>query len=656
MKRYFFISRYSLFKQLLLAIFMVSKTIPAIATTYYVDATNGNDSNNGFTPGTAWKTTSKVSGSSFNPGDFILFKRGEVFRGGFNTNSSGTSDSPITYGAYGEGEKPLLLGSVTLNTESNWSSAGTNLWASPAILPVDIGFILFNSESPANVGLKCWSLIDVNAEKKYWYDSTNKRIVLYCSQNPAKKYQSVEVARSNAMYEHFINVYRNYIKIENLAIKYVNTHGICFNSGVVGIEVRNCDISYGGGAWLRETTRYGNGVDLWRDATDCTIDGCKIGQFFDSGITLEGQSNLSTVSDIHVTNNIFWGNHMANMELAYYHNSTTLKNIYLENNISIGAGLGWANLQRTEAVMGWDLATWTSSVGSFDGFYVKNNVYYESKSFSLYHRWKTPITNFVMDYNYYFKSSGTMIDDHQNRYTMAQFSTYQNDIKRDTNSSAGNKKNAQNTARAKVKSEDIFFLNTLFQDVDEQVSGSLPTSFLLSSPANNAVINGNAVAFSWGACSGNGSDVDHYEVWIDNSHITDVSAGKTNYTSSQLTGGIHSWFVIAVCTNGAWRQSTSKFAFTMNEYTNTVIPINDNTFNSFSAYPNPTKDEILVEISDFNPAVPTQIKVVNSSGVEMINEKISSKRTSYQLEKSGLYLVSVIKENKITKTIKVIRQ
>ena len=49
----------------------------ALAATYYVDATNGNDSNNGLLPATPWKTIAKVNASRFNPGDQILFKREE---------------------------------------------------------------------------------------------------------------------------------------------------------------------------------------------------------------------------------------------------------------------------------------------------------------------------------------------------------------------------------------------------------------------------------------------------------------------------------------------------------------------------------------------------------------------------------------------------
>ena len=48
----------------------------AWSATYYVDAANGNDANNGTSELTTWKTIAKVNASRFKPGDQILFKRG----------------------------------------------------------------------------------------------------------------------------------------------------------------------------------------------------------------------------------------------------------------------------------------------------------------------------------------------------------------------------------------------------------------------------------------------------------------------------------------------------------------------------------------------------------------------------------------------------
>ncbi|RLC80154.1 MAG: hypothetical protein DRJ03_22210 [Chloroflexi bacterium] len=89
---------------------------------YYVDATLGDDSN----PGTItqpWKTISKVNSSSFNPGDKIYFKRGEIWRERLTVPSSGLDGNPITFGAYGTGDKPKISGADVV---TDWSGPDVN--------------------------------------------------------------------------------------------------------------------------------------------------------------------------------------------------------------------------------------------------------------------------------------------------------------------------------------------------------------------------------------------------------------------------------------------------------------------------------------------------------------------------------------------------
>jgi len=87
-------------------------------TVYYLDATNGNDLNDGLSPATAWKTISKVNSTSFNPGDIIQFKRGETWSGTMLTcdNSGTDADNMVTYQDYGSGDKPILKNPPGTNT------------------------------------------------------------------------------------------------------------------------------------------------------------------------------------------------------------------------------------------------------------------------------------------------------------------------------------------------------------------------------------------------------------------------------------------------------------------------------------------------------------------------------------------------------------
>lgn len=84
-------------------------TDPALGT-YFLDAVDGDDSRDGRSPETAWRSLSKLEGRPFEPGDVILFKAGSVFTGSFFVPSSGTPEQPIVFGAYGTGPKPRLQG------------------------------------------------------------------------------------------------------------------------------------------------------------------------------------------------------------------------------------------------------------------------------------------------------------------------------------------------------------------------------------------------------------------------------------------------------------------------------------------------------------------------------------------------------------------
>lgn len=107
------------------------------STTYYVDSDQGSDSHNGLaaSPGGGssgpWKTIGKVNGTTFAPGDRILFKRGSVWTGESLVPKNGgapggtitiadkingqnrsfklvdpNNNNCIYFGAYGSGNKP----------------------------------------------------------------------------------------------------------------------------------------------------------------------------------------------------------------------------------------------------------------------------------------------------------------------------------------------------------------------------------------------------------------------------------------------------------------------------------------------------------------------------------------------------------------------
>jgi hypothetical protein len=73
---------------------------------YYIDSIGGNDTNDGLSQQTAWKSHFKVESADLQPGDSVLFARGSAWIGGIQINASGSEGKPIIFSHYGHGELP----------------------------------------------------------------------------------------------------------------------------------------------------------------------------------------------------------------------------------------------------------------------------------------------------------------------------------------------------------------------------------------------------------------------------------------------------------------------------------------------------------------------------------------------------------------------
>ncbi len=97
---------------------------------YYVSHRSGSDDNLGTSASLPWKSLERVNTVTLRAGDAVLFRRGDVWKGTITVSASGTEGNPITYGAYGTGPKPMLLG---LSTVDEWTSEGGALYSSSLI-------------------------------------------------------------------------------------------------------------------------------------------------------------------------------------------------------------------------------------------------------------------------------------------------------------------------------------------------------------------------------------------------------------------------------------------------------------------------------------------------------------------------------------------
>ena len=237
------------------------------AHVYYVDAADGHDDADGDSARAAWRSLEKVNGAALKAGDKVLFKRGGRWRGQL-IPKSGTGGKAITYGAFGQGPKPVLLGSVAMNARSDWRHLEGDVWTTTDAqgrLAVDVGNIIFDGVS--TVGVKKWSRAELQSPGDYFYDPNGHCVLLNSDGNPASRYDSIELA----LKKHIIDQSGKHDVIyEDLDLRYGAAHGIG-GSGVRNIVVRRCDLSYIGGGHQHtradgHPVRYGNGIEFWSSA------------------------------------------------------------------------------------------------------------------------------------------------------------------------------------------------------------------------------------------------------------------------------------------------------------------------------------------------------------------------------------------------------
>ncbi|MFB6341514.1 right-handed parallel beta-helix repeat-containing protein [Saccharicrinis sp. FJH62] len=151
---------------ILLTVLMYSVSISG--KTYYVSSSSGNDSYNGTSTSSPWKTLSKVEGASstFVAGDVIAFKGGDLFYGSLSlSNLNGTLSSPIKLTSYGTGQA-IITGSKLL---SGWNYESANIWSVSNSGPV---YQLFKGDQPLTTA-RIPEIVDKFAAEENFYHITS---------------------------------------------------------------------------------------------------------------------------------------------------------------------------------------------------------------------------------------------------------------------------------------------------------------------------------------------------------------------------------------------------------------------------------------------------------------------------------------------------
>lgn len=230
--------------------FLISCILPLFATNYYVDL-NGNDNNSGLITA-PWATMSKVSQYSnspgFNPGDQILFKKGQIFSDpptsrAYNIcfRSSGSTGNPIVIGSYGDGEiKPVLTCRLSLpgfSSSGNWSDEGNNIWKmSMAQDPYRVWLSATEYPEANPAAPNPVSLID--RQYRWYYNANSHYLYVWSPTNPANYYGSSLGLDSSQHVLLIMN--KSYITVQDLDFSGGFFGALCIMQGAHDLTIQNC--------------------------------------------------------------------------------------------------------------------------------------------------------------------------------------------------------------------------------------------------------------------------------------------------------------------------------------------------------------------------------------------------------------------------------
>ena len=347
----------------------------ATANTYYISP-KGDDKNDGRSPEMAWRTLANLQdGTVFSAGETFLFERGAVYRG-FIPMMSG-----LRYGAYGEGPKPALYGSLRdYAQEDLWEKTEReNVWRLNvgAEMP-DVGNIICDhGKVCASAGKRLDN--DLTEDWQFFHDYENGCVYLYLSAgNPAVLYDSIEVSYKRPVFgRQFPQELLADVEIDNLCIKYSGSFGIVIGHAK-NITVTNCEIGWIGGSMMNQTVRYGNGIEFNSHVDGALVENNWIYQCFDAGYTNQGHG--ANHNNIHIAGNLVeYCNY--NIELfcgkAQEDGTYTgmMTNCVIENNVLRFAGYGFGTVNRlgSSDIVASNICYWYRFEPSKDT-YIRGNV------------------------------------------------------------------------------------------------------------------------------------------------------------------------------------------------------------------------------------------------------------------------------------------
>ena len=383
--------------------------VPPGATVYYVSSFNGDDSADGRTEKTAWRTLKRLNAEKMPENAFVRFERGGVYRG-FVRGRQG-----VTYAAYGKGAKPCIVGSPeNAAVPSKWKATDVpGIW-SYRIGNRDVGTVVFDDGDThalkvlLGTDLKTGKPVDhkrktpfsgyrdLKGDLMFWHDYRGSgELYLVSGKNPGERFRRIEfLVRQHGF---IIDKVTDDVTLDNLEIRYVGAHGV----SAVGIcrrnlVVRNCVFEWIGGSIQTENfrgsgnpVRFGNGVEIYGGCDGYVVSNCYFRQIYDAGVThqygIMEAWKVGHQKNVRYEDNVF---EKCNYSVEYFltadaANPSTMENILVARNLMFDAGFGYCR-QRPDTGGSAHIKSWRGRDkkrvrNRATGFTVTDNVFCRSQ-------------------------------------------------------------------------------------------------------------------------------------------------------------------------------------------------------------------------------------------------------------------------------------
>ena len=334
---------------------------------YYISEKHGNDSADGRSPATAWRTSIRLNGQGrLGVGSWVLFERGGTYRGTVKTCSG------VTYSAYGMGPKPRIYGSPENGADSKrWQrTENPNIWAYD-IGHQDVGTLVFDEGMAHAVkivirtdkkdgkrynkftGGPFRSYLDLDHDLHFWHDYGDQgtgKIYLYSEKNPGERFRSIEF---NVKCSGFDVGSASDVAIDNFNVRYVGVHGVAAEN-CRNLTVSNCEFGWIGGSIQGifghdYPTRLGNGVEVYGRCDGYVVSNCYFKQIYDAGVThqcdipeAQGKRRYDQ-KHVKYIHNVFVN---CNYSVEYFltaknGNPSLMEDVRVQDNIMLDAGYGF---------------------------------------------------------------------------------------------------------------------------------------------------------------------------------------------------------------------------------------------------------------------------------------------------------------------------